>query len=62
MSHPNLDPVPPLANIISRMSWHRDTIRKEPARYDSRDLTALRAEAMELFTAADRELMARARL
>ena len=60
MSQP-IDPVPPLANIVSRMHWHRDAIKNDPKRYDSRQLATLRAEAMELMQAADRELMRRER-
>lgn len=61
MSHPPIDPVPPLANIVGRMHWHRDKIRTEPKAYDSKQLAILRAEAMELAAAADRELMKRER-
>jgi hypothetical protein len=61
MSHTEPEPIPPLANITGRMRWHRDTIRQEPDRYDSRELAALRGLAMELAQAADRELLARER-
>lgn len=61
MSQPTTDPIPPLANITGRMRWHRDTIQREPKRYNSRELATLRAEALELAQAADRELLARER-
>lgn len=62
MSHTEKpEPIPPLANIVGRMRWHRDKIGQEPARYDSRELATLRGLAMELATAADRELMKRER-
>lgn len=62
MSHPNLDPAPPAAATIGRLAWYRESIRKDPDRHDSKDLAALRGAAMELASAADRELNARAKL
>jgi hypothetical protein len=62
MSHPNLDPAPPAAATLGRLNWFAESIRKDPDRHDSKSLAALRGAAMELYTAADRELMARARL
>jgi hypothetical protein len=56
------EPIPPIAPTIGRLHWHVDHIRREPDRYDSRQLASLRGAAMELAEIADRELMARAKL
>jgi hypothetical protein len=61
MSHP-IHEAPPVAATLGRLHWHIDHITREPERYDSKALASLRGAAMELAQAADRELMARAKL
>lgn len=52
MSHPNLDPAPPAEATIGRLHWHADHITREPGRYDSQTLAALRAASLALALAA----------
>lgn len=60
MSQPVHD-APPAAATIGRLRWLSDSIGKDPGRYESRSLAALRGAALELAKAADEALLARER-
>lgn len=61
MSHPLPDPNPP-ASGIARINSLTVAVQDRPESFDSRTLATMRTAAMELVSATDRELNARAKL
>lgn len=52
MSHPPIDPVPPVAATIGRLRWHTDVITREPGRHTADQLAILHTASLDLAIAS----------